>query len=207
MAIHKYFSYLNKRPFNKYPRYRPNFKHPKTGYYALEMIPLDLVLRNFNQYTKFILVRHPLQRMVAAYHELRKINYTNTDNITHFVSMLISTKDNNKHWLDYQRFCHPCQIRYDYVMKLEAIDSDILELNSLVGANPNATFPKVHANRIIPSGGSYKYDEILRDLEDQHPVLFRQVLDKYSADMEMFGYTWHHGRSGCRYRTGSSNCC
>ena len=47
------------------------------------------------------------------------------------------------------------------------------------------------------SSGACKYDDTLRELELQYPALLRHLLDKYSADMKIFGYTWHNVLSCC----------
>ncbi len=173
MATHKYFGYFNNRSLTWYPRYTPHFKHPKTDYYALAMVPLDLVLKNFSHYRKFILVRHPLQRVVAAYYEVRtqKATSNHTSNLTQFVTDLVLTNTINFHWLDYQQFCYPCQVHYDYVMKLETMKSDSLVLNGILGANPDISYSEVHVNKeqATSSAGAYKYDDILREWNSNIP--------------------------------------
>ena len=63
-----------------------------------------------------MLVRHPLQRAVAAYYEVRTQNATSKHraNLTQFMIDLILTHTFKVQWLDYQQICHPCQVHYDY---------------------------------------------------------------------------------------------
>jgi len=40
------------------------------------------------------------------------------------------------HWMTYQRLCHPCHIRYDFIAKLETMQTDARVLLSIVGVDP-----------------------------------------------------------------------
>ncbi len=210
---HNYFIHLNQvtnetRKVNKVRGvYTPDFKHPDIGYYfmhVMKRVPLNIALRRFGQFRKFILVRHPLQRFVAAYYEVRKQGYPNTTSLSEFVSKrLLTNRIDDVHWLDYQQFCLPHRMHYDYILKLETFTSDNAEMNRLLGESYQ--YRELHKNRKFNSTAAYKYDDILRDFELRHPLLFQQVWNKYSVDMDMFGYTWHNGTSGCRYNT--VGCC
>ncbi len=213
-SAHNYFHHLNDLNKEtrgvgrgKYIRYKPGFKHPQKGYYFLTRVPVDIVLRNFSQYKKFILVRHPLQRFIAAYYEAReqKYMYNHTANLTEFVTKQLFTDRIDFHWLDYQRWCFPGQMHYDYIFKLETMESDNVKLNRLLRTKSNATYRKSHVNSNVTLTDSYKYDKVLQDFEFTHSTLFQRVLKKYSADMEMFGYIWKNGSSGCRYNP--AGCC
>ena len=192
--------------------YVPGFKHPKTGYYMLLYLPLSEALKKFRNYRKVILVRHPLQRFVSAYYEMvvggKHPNRRHMENITQFVTDLVMKKV-NVHWLNYQGHCHPCQMNYDYVVKMETLKSDNMMLNKLLGGDPNVRFREGRVNKNLTNevgtSSAYKYDEILRGLELLHPEVFHQVFQKYSADMELFGYTWKNGMSGCGGM--GSDCC
>ncbi len=213
-AAKHYFRSINndKKSVGGKTEYFPGFKHPQTGYYHLLHLPLSEALEKFGSYRKLVLVRHPLQRFVSAYYEIVVSGNQgigrDVKNITHFVTDLVTQK-RKVHWLDYQSLCHPCQMNYDYVVKMETLKSDNMVLNKLLGGDPNARYPEARVNKNLMeaegTSSAYKYDEILRDLELQHPDIFRQVLQKYSADMELFGYTWKNGTSGCGGR--SSDCC
>ncbi len=211
-SARSYFRNINNRTEAGKAYYVPGFKHPKAGYYMLLYLPLSEALKKFRNYRKVILVRHPLQRLVSAYYEmvvsgkhgvLREVK-----NISQFVTDHV-TQWSNVHWLDYQGHCHPCQMHYDYVVKMETLKSDNMVLNKLLGGDPNLRYPEGRVNRKVTAPGGmssgYKYDEILQHLELQDPEVFHQVLQKYSMDMELFEYTWKNGSSGCG-GTGS-DCC
>ena len=121
-------------------------------------------------------------------------------NISQFVTDHEAQKS-NVHWLDYQGHCHPCRMNYDYVVKMDTLKSDNAVLNKLLGGDTNVRYPEGRVNRKVTAtrgmSSAYKYDELLRHLELQYPDIFHQVLQKYSADMELFGYTWKNGSSGC----------
>ncbi len=117
-------------------------------------------------------------------------------NITHFVTDHVAQMS-NEHWLDYQGHCHPCQMNYDYVVKMETLKSDNAVLNKLLGGDTNVRYPEARVNKNISdasgTSSTYKYDEILRDLELQHPdysmYSMYSTRQKNSADMKLFGYT------------------
>ena len=67
---------------------------------------------------------------------------------------------------------------YDYIVKLETLESDNLRLNNLLKTMSNATDRKSHVNRKASQSDPYKYDEILRDFEFKYSTLFKQVLNK-----------------------------
>ena len=88
-------------------------------------------------------------------------------------------------------------MNYDYVVKMETLKSDNAVLNKLLGGDTNVRYPEARVNKNISdasgTSSTYKYDEILRDLELQHPdysmYSMYSTRQKNSADMKLFGYT------------------
>ncbi len=126
---------------------------------------------------------------------------------TYLTNVVLKKSDN--HHLDYQQSCHPCLMKYDYVGKTETLALDNADLSELLTGDPDILYKKGHVNELLSSENitseDFKYDEILRDFERENPDAFKKLLDWYSADMRLFGYTWVNGHSGCEY--GNLGCC
>ncbi|XP_016068448.1 PREDICTED: carbohydrate sulfotransferase 12 [Miniopterus natalensis] len=87
----------------------------------------------------------------------------------------------NEHWRQVHRLCHPCQIEYDFVGKLETLDQDAAQLLRLLKVDQRLHFPPSYRNRTASS-----WEE---DWFAQIPLAWRQQLYKlYEADFVLFGY-------------------
>ncbi len=194
---------------------------PQKVYTRVMEIPLGQYLQHFSNYTKVIIVRHPLQRFVSSYYEtvitkrslvVRELNVTN---IAQYVTKVMQNEEyqgkmrsGSMNWADIQESCFPCIFKYDYILKTETIDRDMEELKEALGMKNTRQSPKGHVNPNLgkqPGYGNRKYDKILKDLEADRPDLFEYVLAKYEQDMEMFGYQWLDQASLCH--GSKDNCC
>ncbi len=191
--------------------YSESFQHPERGFYQLLDMPVDEALKRFSSYTKVVMVRHPLQRFVSAYYELVLDGHNigrGIQNLTDFLYNVVLKKPDS-HYLDYQQSCHPCLMKYDYVGKTETLTSDNSDLSEILAGKANILYSKGHVNERLSSqtqhSEDFKYDEILRNFEKDDPEAFKKLLDWYSADMRLFGYTWANGYSGCE--DGNLGCC
>ncbi|KAM9210859.1 carbohydrate sulfotransferase 12 isoform 1-T2 [Dugong dugon] len=87
----------------------------------------------------------------------------------------------NEHWRQVYRLCHPCQIDYDFVGKLETLDEDAAQLLRLLKVDQLLHFPPSYRNR---TASSWEEDWFARI-----PLAWRQQLYKlYEADFVLFGY-------------------
>ncbi|XP_006889672.1 PREDICTED: carbohydrate sulfotransferase 12 [Elephantulus edwardii] len=87
----------------------------------------------------------------------------------------------NEHWRQVYRLCHPCQIDYDFVGKLETLDQDAAQLLHLLNVDQLLHFPPSYRNR---TASSWEEDWFARI-----PLAWRQQLYKlYEADFVLFGY-------------------
>lgn len=88
----------------------------------------------------------------------------------------------NEHWRQVHRLCHPCQINYDFVGKLETLDEDAEYLLSLLNVDNVVQFPPSYHNRTVSSWEEDWFANI--------PVEWRRELYKlYEADFSLFGYS------------------
>uniref|UniRef100_A0A8C3WW72 Carbohydrate sulfotransferase n=1 Tax=Catagonus wagneri TaxID=51154 RepID=A0A8C3WW72_9CETA len=87
----------------------------------------------------------------------------------------------NEHWRQVHRLCHPCQIDYDFVGKLETLDQDAAQLLRLLKVDERLHFPPSYRNRTASSWEEGWFAKI--------PLAWRQQLYKlYEADFVLFGY-------------------
>ncbi|KAM4632335.1 carbohydrate sulfotransferase 12 [Discoglossus pictus] len=87
----------------------------------------------------------------------------------------------NEHWRQVYRLCHPCQIEYDFIGKLESLDDDAAELLRQLNLDTQFQFPPSYRNRTASSWEEDWFSKI--------PLSWRQKLYKlYEADFVLFGY-------------------
>ncbi|XP_069503713.1 carbohydrate sulfotransferase 12 [Ambystoma mexicanum] len=87
----------------------------------------------------------------------------------------------NEHWRQVYRLCHPCQIEYDFIGKLETLNEDAAQLLRLLDVDTRLQFPPSYRNRTASSWEEDWFAKI--------PVAWRQQLYKlYEADFVLFGY-------------------
>ncbi|KAL1282672.1 hypothetical protein QQF64_001475 [Cirrhinus molitorella] len=71
---------------------------------------------------------------------------------SHFIKYLLDpqtekTTPFNEHWQQMYRLCHPCQIEYDFIGKLETLDEDAEHLLKILGLDKYIHFPPGYENR------------------------------------------------------------
>ena len=114
----------------------------------------------FKQYIKFIAVRHPYDRLVSAYYNVRFWKPGQADAHTyvtgHFKERFLSSlhgdlklltfeqfltvvTDNtirlyqDRHWKPYTESCYVCHVEYDYILKTETLYHDMEQIIKLLG--------------------------------------------------------------------------
>ncbi|XP_077305272.1 carbohydrate sulfotransferase 12 [Lithobates pipiens] len=87
----------------------------------------------------------------------------------------------NEHWRQIYRLCHPCQIDYDFIGKLETLDEDASQLLRQLNIDSLFQFPPSYRNRTASSWEEDWFSKI--------PLEWRQKLYKlYEPDFVLFGY-------------------
>ncbi|XP_038568894.1 carbohydrate sulfotransferase 12-like isoform X2 [Micropterus salmoides] len=87
----------------------------------------------------------------------------------------------NEHWRQVYRLCHPCQVKYDFIGKLETLETDAEDLLKLMEVDHLLRFPSGARNRTAASWE--------RDWFTQIPISMRRELYKlYEPDFKLFGY-------------------
>ena len=156
-------------------------------------------------YFKFFFVREPLERLLSAYKHkfIRNPNYTkkirkimvqalrpqdyepqgkNVVSFSEFIQYFSSNISRNQHWRQYEKICHPCVIKYDFIGHFETMGDDGPVVLKMAGIDDRATFPPIYE-----STGS---DEMLEYYSQVPPPYIRRLGEQYRNDFEMFGYEY-----------------
>ena len=128
-----------------------------------------------SSYYKFMVVRHPLTRLVSAYNDkiigggdrqgfqpvIRVIRqqHNKAENTTVTFSdfleyiLELSPRRLNQHWRPISMVCDPCHVEYDKIIKLETQKEDLREIFSRLGPY-RRNGDDVHANKQTPENDS-----------------------------------------------------
>ncbi|XP_060949138.1 carbohydrate sulfotransferase 12-like [Limanda limanda] len=90
-------------------------------------------------------------------------------------------KVDDDHWQQVYRLCHPCQVGYDFIGRMETQESDAEHLLKLLKVDHLISFPSSTSNLTAASWETEWFAQI--------PIQMRRELYKmYEADFELFGY-------------------
>lgn len=161
---------------------------------------------------KFLIVRHPLERLLSAYRDKLEhmqgreyyykrfgrriaLKYRQSgDNATRleptfaeFLRFIANEKYFDEHWTPYYRTCEPCALHYDYILKVETLDRD---QNFLIQDTKlsNYLYEVRHPGNINPHGTT------TRKILDQYIAgiprsLLDQIYKIYENDYKLFNYS------------------
>ncbi|KAK2150281.1 hypothetical protein LSH36_414g03008 [Paralvinella palmiformis] len=197
------------------------------GLYYLNTLSPDGIRQRLEGYFKFLVVRHPFDRLISAYAdkmanpernmmnvsrirrraEARFRNRMRRDSngqpllsLSQFLELVGSDrKFLDKHWMSYMLLCQPCRVRYDHVIRLETLGNDI---GPILDRLNYATVDAESKNRIPRENSARmtdnKLDEVFHRLGKINPDIVKNLLNVYRYDLDTFGYTWNSS-SGAGY--------
>ncbi|KAG9349818.1 hypothetical protein JZ751_026171 [Albula glossodonta] len=87
----------------------------------------------------------------------------------------------NEHWRQVHRLCHPCQINYDFVGKMETVEEDAEHLLRILRVDNIVQFPAGRRNRTTSNWEQAWFANIPYELR-------RRLYELYEADFKVFGY-------------------
>ncbi len=180
-------------------------------------VAVSEVNTRYKDYTKIIVVRHPLQRVISAYFHVFKVLklYASMNMTLHkfLRNVTGNLADYDGHWTRYHNRCKVCRVKYDYIMKSETIDIDIMATADLFGVSnlTDDVKPVVETKNIGKrySSEMFRYDDLLKDFQLRYPLYMHRLLHLYKEDMELFDYGWDIAgkKSRCRASINSRQCC
>ena len=182
---------------------------------------------------KFMITRHPLVRLLSVYREklerpnehYRRVfgqfieqryehvpaNQSKGDHVTfeQFVHYIVEGNPfkSDYHWKPVTSLCHPCEIPYDYIVKLETSHVDYPYIFSKLKNIPDSK------KGLLETVRTYKAATDLDRVKKYYqgvPVNYTNILETiYRLDFTLFGYTWAHTSLsyGCRVTTYGKECC
>ncbi|XP_022096482.1 carbohydrate sulfotransferase 14-like isoform X2 [Acanthaster planci] len=160
-------------------------------------------------YTKVLFVRNPLVRLLSAFRDkfvklptrvyvrmadriIRRIRRERPPNpeqpdltFTEFLTYIAAVKGRNgdPHWIPVFRACKPCQVRHDFVGKLETLQSDTAYLIDKlgVGGRVQYDYPK-------PFTGSSNVTRLMDYFSGVPPEIIEKICNLYWDDFVVFDY-------------------
>ena len=139
---------------------------------------------NLKNYFKFLMVRHPLQRLASAYMDrivnVKKSNQT----FETFLRGASRFAHTNPHWSPFINTCHPCSIHYDYIAHLETVQEDLPIILTRLNITDIAHIFS-HSGRGSTKSLMYKgmYTNISKSV-------LQNIFIKFQPDADMFGYSF-----------------
>ena len=192
------------------------------------------IIDRLERYYKFVVVRHPLDRLVSGYKDKLAGNNRYYERglgrrilqqfrpradastiatgkgvtFNEFAQYIIRNSDtiNDNHFKVMQKVCYPCQIKYDYIAKLEthSTDSSFIIKEKLSGYGD--TVYNVHH-----TGQGASFWKMLPEYGNLTHAQLQRLTSIVADDMQMFGYTFCfiNGTftAKCDYSDQESGCC
>ena len=199
------------------------------GLHYLSAYPPEMIKHRLQTYTKVILVRHPFDRLLSAYkdkfvykrffskiYQRFIIKTLGQDAVMQNGRVRISFKQflelvshgydegfRNHHWESYMNLCLPCHVHYDYILKMETLESDSQEALSvfLNKDQTSVTLPHLNGRRPFVE----KLDSVSKAFGEVDPVMIKDLMRIYKADFDVFGYKCNSAK--CRVKAEDSYCC
>ena len=165
-----------------------------------------------SMYYKFVVVRHPLDRLVSAYKDklaggnevfekgmgtsiIRALRANASESalkngkgvtFQEYITYLTNVHENDQHFENFQDHCHPCVIDYDYIAKLETQERDgKYIINEHLSGFGSDDLVNKHSNR-----GGATSSKHLPEFENITSELLHELTSVYARDLDMFGYSY-----------------
>lgn len=167
--------------------------------------------------TRFIIVRHPFERILSAYRDKlehrkgreyyyrrygrhivrsqRKGNDTFVDRaeptFVEFLQYLVKTKTFDEHWRPFTAECAPCELNYQIILKMETLQKEQLFLATkfyLLDAFLTVNTTGLLWHNINPNGRTER-NCVKQYYRDVPNQLLQDVYTLYEKDFKLFDYS------------------
>ena len=195
------------------------------GLRYLNTLSKEEIEKRLESYTKVIVVRHPFDRLRSTHNNKfvetfrgvypqmyrRKINASIHENVTKSLEQfLTAVKERyhsgyyNRHWMSYVDLCHPCHIQYDYILKMETLTSDLVNVLPVFNnfEQEQIDFPESNRHQAIAS----RVEETSHIFQNLSLDLVNGLLKINQDDFELFGYQWDNEGAPCATGVNASCC-
>ena len=147
-------------------------------------------------YRKFVVIRHPLDRFLSAFHDkiLKGKSSTNRSKLVRFTKAVVNGKKNT-HWNSYAARCNFPDVDYDDVIRIETFRHDVSALLAYVHSNFSvlSETSKFHfrrestkaADALNEALARSKYLQEFSGVERNDLI---QLTNLYKNDLRLFGY-------------------
>ncbi|XP_066144298.1 carbohydrate sulfotransferase 11-like isoform X2 [Euwallacea fornicatus] len=186
-----------------------NIAHANSSTIRLSELPKNKIKNILNEYTLFLIVRHPFERLLSAYrnkfednitssryfqtrygkHIIKKYRPTATiadqnsgDSVsfTEFVTYLLNEGvDTNEHWTPIYDLCLPCSLNYTFIGHYETLSQDAKTILDMVGAPP-VIFPLTRVG--------HTRDKLREYFQQLSIFTIEHLYKSYLPDFKLFGY-------------------
>ena len=184
---------------------------------------------NSDEYFKFVVVRHPFDRLVSAFNDkfinikyrpdiiarIKRRFHTGGDvTFEEFVSFLSDSYEigSDMHWEKYENICRPCSVKYDFILKLETVKQDLPEL--LRNLFRDDTYNKMSINYLpmmnkSKNSSSPSVSKELGKFRSVSSNISQKLYNEYRLDFDLFGYLFDISNSlaQCGGTFNSDSCC
>ena len=161
-------------------------------------------LTGVSQYWKHLVQNKILSEFRPAFNSTpKRVGATFSEFIQYFLKYGI----NDVHFNTQKLLCHPCQIKYDYIAKLESHEIDM----AYIVNKKLSGYGDIKMNLHSTTGGSTAMTNVLPPFSNITLQQTKRVYDKFSFDMQLFGYSsvYTHGmlHAKCGGSDSQHNCC
>lgn len=170
-------------------------------------------MQQISKTTKFIIVRHPFERLLSAYRDklehmkgreyyyrrygqyithryrAKQSNLTSREpSFTEFLQFIAKEKRFDEHWVPFIDSCQPCSMNYDYIFKFESL---IGEYNYFIREhNLQYYLNYSRSERISTNFQGITDDAVAEKYFEQVPVaLLLSIFNIYQLDFLLFSYS------------------
>lgn len=173
----------------------------------------DIFFQQIRNTVKFIVVRHPFERLLSAYRDklehmqdreyyykrygqyithryrAKQSNLTNPEpSFIEFLRFIAKEKHFDEHWIPYVHSCQPCSIDYNFILKFESLTD---EYNYFIKENNLQYYINYATNARENSSSQGITNDLVAEkyFQDIPVTLLSKIYKIYELDFLLFSYS------------------